>query len=427
MSPHVVTYELENGLRVVAVALPHLHTATIGVFVRVGSRFEAPSDNGLSHFVEHMLFRGSDAYPTSRDLAFAIESLGGTLDAETGRDLSLFHITVEPTLIDSGLALLGEVVSRPRLGEIDLERSIIIEEMREDYDEDGVETHGEDIVRGLLFGDHPLGQRVIGSEANVRRFGEADLRRHLARHYCAENMLVCVAGPVAPGDVVASARAHMSALPAGQVVAAPPLSFDQAGVRYRYIARGGSQTDVHVLFRAVPDIDPDYMASVGLLRAIDDGMSTPLHYELCDRRGLAYSVGALIEPLADTALLDLSSSTGSANVSALLRGMLELVGRFRTDLVTAAELTRIKRRYRNDLFAAMDDGYAMANWFGGTMLYYPPPDLDQRLAQMDSISAHDIREVARRILCPDHLAIAVVGRLSKARQGEVREIVNTWR
>ena len=425
--PEVQVIELANGLGVVAVAMPHLHTATLALFARAGSRFESPRDNGLSHFVEHMLFRGTESHPSSRELAFAIESLGGNLDAETGRDLSIFHISLQPELMDAGLALLADVVGRPRLDEIELERTIILEEMREDYDEHGVETHEDDIARGLLFGDHPLGQRVIGSEANVRRFDDGDVRRHHARCYCACNMILCVAGPVASGAVFESARQRFDFLPRGQRVTAPAPGFRQDGALYCYVARAGAQTDVHILFRAIPDMERGYMASVALLRAIDDGMSTPLHYELCDRRGLAYSVGASIEPLADVALLEVSGAAGQANVSALLGGALELLGRFRSEPVTEAELVRIKRRYRNDLLASLDDGYAMAGAFGGTALYYPPRGLEARLAEMDAMTAEDIRGAAERILRPDRLAVAVVGPLSRARQGEAREIVETWR
>lgn len=453
MTVQATTCKLDNGLQVVAVEMPHIHTATVAVFVRAGSRFETRQDSGLSHFVEHMVFRGTAAHATSRDLAFAIESLGGTLDAETGRDMSIFHISLEPGLVDAGIALLAEVVGRPRLDEIELERSLILEEIREDYDEYGDETHGEDVVRGLLFGDHPLGQRVIGTMANVKRFNDSDVKRHHERCYCARNMLLCVAGPINPAEVFDRAAHHMTFLPPGECIPLVPVSFDQSEARYHYSARSGSQTDIDLLLRGIPDMPSEladdragdrastlapsglealglkngYMAMVAFLRAIDDGMSTPLHYELCDRRGLAYSLGAGLEPLTDTTLLELTSSTGQGKIADLLRGMLDVLARFRDELVTDAELLRIKRRYRNDHLASMDDSYAMAGFHGGTSLYYPPPSLEVRRAQMDAITAEDIRTVARHIVRPDRLAISIVGPLTRARQGEVRELIHAWR
>jgi predicted Zn-dependent peptidase len=409
------------------VALAHLHTVALAVFVKVGSRFEIPADNGLSHFLEHMLFRGTAAYPSSLAINMAVESLGGTLYAETGRDLSLFQICLEPDQVSSGLALLGEILGRPRFADIELERSIILEEMSEDYDEGGVEVNSDDIARGLLFGDHALGQRVLGPRGNVERFTEADVRRHFERHYSARNMLVCVAGPVDHEAVVAGAQAHLGHLCPGEPVAAPPAAFDQTAPRYRYVPDTGSQTSVNLVFRSVPDMDPGYVDSMALLRAVDDGMSTPLHYELCDRKGLAYSLGASIEPLADAALFEVSGATSQAKVPALVRGVLELLGRFRAELVGEAELTRIKRRYHYDLVSSMDDSLAMASWFGGIALYYPPPGFAQRLAQMSAVTAEHIRAAAQRVFRPENLAVAVVGPLSRARQGEVRELVTRWR
>jgi predicted Zn-dependent peptidase len=202
---------------------------------------------------------------------------------------------------------------------------------------------------------------------------------------------------------------------------------DQRAPRYRYVPDSGSQASVNLIFRSVPDMDPRYVDSMALLRAVDDGMSTPLHYELCDRKGLAYSLSAGIEPLADVALFEVSGATGQAKVPALVRGVLELLGRFRTELLGEAELIKIKRRYHYDLVSSMDDSLAMASWFGGIALYYPPPGYAERLARMSAVTAEHIRAAAERVFRPENLAVAVVGPLSRARQGEVRELVTQWR
>lgn len=425
--PDVITTALDNGLRVVTASLPHLHTVTLVTFVKVGARFERAEDNGLSHFVEHMLFRGTDDYPTSRDLNLAIEQLGSALHAETGRDLSLFAITIEPSLVSEGLALFGEIFGGPRFADIELERRLILEEINEDYDEDAVEINADDIARGLIFGGHPLGQRVIGTHDNIRRFAEHDVRRHFARHYTGANMLVCAAGPVDHDAVLAHARRHLGALPAGTPVDASAAASDQDRPRYKYVRDSGAQTSIHILFRAIPDMAPDYMAAAALLRAIDDGMATPLHYELCDQKGLAYSIHASLEPLADVALFEVSGATSPAKVPTLVGDVLALLGRFRAEPVPDETLARIKRRYRLDLLGALDDGYAVASWYGGAALYYPPPGFAERAAQMEALRAEDIRAAAERIFQPDRLAVAVVGPLSRARRDQVRELVMKWR
>jgi predicted Zn-dependent peptidase len=427
LDPAVETTTLDNGLAVTTVALPHLHTAVCALFVKVGARFEQPDDNGLSHFTEHMLFRGTERYPTSLALNTAIERLGSTLHAETGRDYTLFQLALEPELVAPAIDVLGELLARPRFSDIELERALVLEEINEDYDEQGVEINADDIARGVMFEHHPLGQRIIGPRGNVERFAITDVQRHFATFYGARNANLCVAGPVRHDVVVAAAARALSALPAGQraeVPAAPPMI---AGPRLRHVADAGSQTSLAILFRAIPELDPGYVALVAMLRVLDDGMSTRLHYTLADQKGLAYSVHAAIEPLADTTLFEISSATANAKVPTLVRELLHLLDGLRRGNVTDDELAKARVRYRYETLASLDDAAAMAGWFGGTALYYPPTSLSERLAAMARVGVDDVVRIADAVLTPDHLVLAAVGTLSRARLGELRQVVTDWR
>jgi predicted Zn-dependent peptidase len=181
------------------------------------------------------------------------------------------------------------------------------------------------------------------------------------------------------------------------------------------------------VFRAIPELDPAYVALIALLRVLDDGMSTRLHYTLADQKGLAYSIHAAIEPLADAALFEIAGATANAKVPALVRELLGLLDGLRKGQVTADELAKARVRYRYETLASVDDASAMAGWFGGTALYYPPPALSERLAQMAAVTIDDVVRVAEQVLAPGNLAIAAVGSLSRARLGELRESVTSWR
>jgi predicted Zn-dependent peptidase len=426
LDPSVETTTLANGLSVTTVALPHLHTAVCALFIKVGARFEQPKDNGLSHFVEHMLFRGTERYPTSLALNTAVERLGSTLHAETGRDYTLFQLALEPEYVQQGIELLGELLTKPRFSDIELERTLILEEINEDYDEQGNEINADDIARGLAFENHPLGQRIIGPRTNVERFSIKDVRRHFDAFYGATNATLCVAGPVAHAQVVDAAGRALTQMPRGtrvEVPAAPPLD---PGPRLRHVSDAGSQTSLAVLFRAIPELDPKYVALVALLRVLDDGMSTRLHYTLADQKGLAYSIHAAIEPLADAALFEITGATANAKVPSLVKELLALLNGLRAGQVTDDELAKARVRYRYETLASIDDAAAMAGWFGGTALYYSPPPLSDRLAAMTHVKIDDVVEVAREVLAPDHLVLAAVGTLSRARLGELRSIVNDW-
>jgi predicted Zn-dependent peptidase len=427
LDPHVETTTLDNGLAVTTVELPHLHTAVCALFVKVGARFEVPEDNGLSHFVEHMLFRGTERYATSLALNTAVERLGSTLHAETGRDYTLFQLALEPAHVPAAIALLGELLGRPRFADIELERELILEEINEDYDEQGTEINADDIARGLAFEDHPLGQRIIGPRSNVERFALGDVQRHFSRFYGARNANLCVAGPVSHGAIVEAAGRALSGMSAGARAEVPPAPPLVTGPRLRHVADAGSQTSLAILFRAIPELDPAYVALVALLRVLDDGMSTRLHYTLADQKGLAYSIHAAIEPLADTALFEIAGATANAKVPSLVRELLLLLDGLRRGEINDDELAKARVRYRYETLASIDDAAAMAGWFGGTALYYAPPPLSQRLEAMSGITVDELVDVAGKVLAPDHLVLAAVGTLSRARLGELRGVVNDWK
>ena len=325
--------------------------------------------------------------------------------------------------------MLGELLARPRFSDIELERALVLEEINEDYDEQGVEINADDIARGVVFEDHPLGQRIIGPRENVERFSADDVRRHFTTFYGARNANLCVAGPVQHGAVVAAAARALSRLPAGHraEVLAAPAQIGAPGPRLRHVADAGSQTSLAVLFRAVPELDPGYIALVALLRVLDDGMSTRLHYTLADQKGLAYSIHAAIEPLADTALLEITGATANAKVPALVRELLGLLDGLRRGNITDDELAKARTRYRYETLASIDDAAAMAGWFGGTALYYPPTSLSERLDAMAKVRVDDLVRIADAVLVPDHLVLAAVGTLSRARLGELRQVINDWR
>src|SRR6476469_8336788 len=156
----VARARLSNGLRLLTIETPHLHTASVCLYVRAGSRYETSETNGLSHFVEHMLFRGSGSYPASYALNLAIEELGGTLYAETGRDYSLYQIPLHPRHIARGLEILGDLFSTPAFRDIDRERQIILEEILEDLDDRGRNVNLDDLSRAVAWDKHPLGYTI---------------------------------------------------------------------------------------------------------------------------------------------------------------------------------------------------------------------------------------------------------------------------
>ncbi len=422
----VVRSLLPNGLRLVAIETPHLHTASIALYARVGARYETRQTNGLSHFVEHMLFRGCEHFGSSYALNHAIESVGGTLYAETGRDYSLYQIPLHPAELPRGLEIMGDLFSTPLFSDIDLERKIIVEEMLEDLDEDGRNVNVDDLSRAAIWGEHPLGYPITGPLRNVKRFRAEDVRAHFSRFYGATNMVLCLAGPLSHARVAPLAAQAFARLPRGRRARPLPAQVRGVGPRFRSLQNEAAQTQVQLVWQGVPDSDPDYVPLSALARVLDDGMSTRLHYQICDQKGLAYQVSGGIEPLHDTALLEVDAACAPAKLPALVSEALSLLGRFRTERVRDEDLAKAKRRYRGDIEAGYDDLDGLSGWYGGTELFYKPRTHAERLRRFNAVTAEQIQRVARRVLDPKRLTVAAVGPLTSSVSRRVRAAIRAF-
>jgi predicted Zn-dependent peptidase len=224
-----------------------------------------------------------------------------------------------------------------------------------------------------------------------------------------------------------AALSTLARLPEGESQDSGPPAELEDGPHFTYVESPGAQTAVQILFRSLPESDPDFVAMQALGRVLDDGMSTRLHYTLCDQLGLAYYVSSSIEPFHDAALFEVDGAAAHAKVGELLTRMLGLLARFREEPVTPAELAKAKRRYRYDLASAFDDADAMAGWFGGTELFYPPPSYESKVARMEAVTAEDIQRAAGRVFQRERLVVAASGALGERQKRDVQKVVKSWR
>ncbi len=423
--PGRVSYHrLGNGLRVCTVEVPHLHGAAVALYVRAGSRYERATTNGLSHFVEHMLFRGCAQYPNSFALNRAIEERCGMLIGETGRDYSLYQVTLQPRDLGGALHILGDLFFAPCFSDLDLERAIVLEEILDDFDERGLRINTDDLAREALWSGHPLGFPITGPECNIRRFSRADVARHFRRLHGARNMVLCVAGPVRRATVLAQVRRAFGRLPPGRRRQPLPPPAGVNGPRFRTVRSDSAQAEIQILFHALADQDPGSAALIALLRVLDDGMSTRLHYRVCDQKGLAYHVSAALDPLYDTSLLEIDSACLPEKLPQLASEIMALLSDLRTTLVSEEELAKAKRRYARDVEAGFDDLEGLCSWFGGTALFFSRPRSPaERYRRMAAVSATQIRQVARRVLQPERMAAVVVGSVDRSLSRRVERIL----
>jgi len=420
-------YTLPNGLRLVAVPLPHLHSATIAVFVRVGSRHETRQTNGISHFLEHMLFRGTARHPSAYELSRAIEDVGGTLAAATHVDFTVFQSSVPPEHLGRALGLIGEIFTTPVLSDMKAEKGIIAEEILEEVDEDGRDVDVDNISRRMLFGKHPLGFKITGGVRNVRRFGERDVWRHLGRHYVGRNVVVCVAGAIDP-EVARSVTARtLGGLEPGRPTRATrPRTGGTRRAKLRWVDSRGTQTDVRVSFLAFGERDPRRPALQMLGRVLDDGNSARLRRRICDERGLAYDVFGGLDLYADLGVLDVGAAVDHTKAAALVGEVLGLLDELRRDGPSPDELDRAKRRWAWQLRTMVDSPEAMASFYGVNEMLGLDESLEEIARRVEAVTVADVRDAARAIVRRDRLAVTCVGVLSRRIERELAAVVRAF-
>ncbi|MFZ1865035.1 MAG: pitrilysin family protein [Polyangiales bacterium] len=406
------SFTLGNGLAVRLVPLPHLQSASISFFVKVGSRYESDTTNGLSHFLEHMLYRGTESHRASHQLALAIERLGGTLDAATHVDFTSYTLTLPPESLVKGIQLLAEVLHRPLLTDIRTEKQIIREEILEDLNEDGEQIDIDNVSRQLLYPSHPLGFSIPGPLENLMRFETGDLRKHHASHYTARNALICLAGALDPGEVANAVASSFGALATGETLVPKRAPRDRPGSRFAFVYDHGSQTDVRLSFHTPGLASPEAPVLLLLSRVMDDGLSTRVHQRICEERGLAYEAFAGNDSFEECGVFDFGASVEHQKTPKLIEAFFELIDELRSESPSEDEVDKAKRRYLWALRTVRDDAEDTADFVGSSALFGLPERVGMIADRVSRVTPGEIQDAARRYLDPDSAYLTCVGVLN---------------
>ncbi len=420
------TATLSNGLRVVIAAQPHLHRAHVALWARVGSRFETREDNGISHFLEHMIYRGTRRVPSAHAVNLAFERLGGSLYASTQVDHGIFSLTLPPDSIDEACGLFGEVLSQPAFLDIDIERGIVLEEILEDLDDEGRQIDADNLSRALIYPGHALGFTITGSEAEVQAFDEAKLRAHHARHYTTDNVILAFAGGVDEAHALRLAERDFGALPRGARIAAAPPAHTQKKARLLIEENVSSQTELRVCLRAFAETDPLRPALDMLMRLVDDGMSTRLYHRLCDARGLCYDVSAGFDGYEDDGVIDVAAGVQHKRAALVTREILTMFEELAAQGPTGEELETARRRSAWDARALPDSAEETSAFYASGLLFDRFSTPDEHVAELARVTADDVRQAAWRVARPERLNVVAVGLLEDGEDARLEEVVKGW-
>lgn len=409
---------LPDGPRVISARLPGSRSISIAAYVLAGSRLEVPGQIGVAHFMEHITFKGTAAYPSARALSEAIEGVGGSFNAATDRELTVYWVRVPAREATVAMRVLGELIVRPSLEdrEIDHERTVIIEEIRS-YLDDPTE-YVQILFQLAMFGDGPLGREICGDEEGVRALPELTIREFWSRAYRPANLVVAVAGDIEHPAVLDLVR------PAFGTGNGAHLRFDPApalpaGERFLRATRDTTQAQLAVGVPALRRDHPDDWTLLVLNAILGEGMSCRLFQSVREEKGLAYDVGSGIVDYADAGALGISAGVDPENLRPALEAILLELARLRDDLVPADELARAKAYISGGLELRMDETRHLASWIGGQeALHERVYTLDEALQAVAGVDGPAVQRLAVELFRDDLLRLAVV---TPARYGRALE------
>ncbi|CAN5614508.1 pitrilysin family protein [soil metagenome] len=399
---------LPEGPRVISSRLPGARSVSIAAYVLAGSRLESPDEAGVAHFMEHITFKGTAAYPSTRAISEAIEGVGGSFNAATDRESTVYWVRVPVREARRAMDVVGELIVRPSLAtdEIQGERSVIIEEIRS-YQDDPSE-YAQTLFQVALFGDGPLGREICGDEAGIRSLPDATIRSFWQTLYRPANTVVAVAGDLAHEQAVELAAAAFGT-GNGAIPGYEPAPVLPAGERVRVGKRSTAQAQLVLGLPALRRDHPDSWTLAVLNGVLGDGMSSRLFLSVREERGLAYDIGSGLVDYSDAGALEVSAGVDPASLPQAMDAILTELARLRDDLVPDDELGKAKRYLAGGLELRMDETRHVASWIGGQeALHDRVLTLDEALAAVDAVSAEDVQRVAGDLFRDDGLRLAAV-------------------
>jgi predicted Zn-dependent peptidase len=399
---------LPDGPRVISARLAGARSASVAAYVLAGSRLEAPGQVGVAHFLEHLTFKGTDRYPTTRALSEAIEGVGGSFNAATDRESTVYWARVPLREATRAMDVLGELVCRPALSatEIDRERDVIIEEIRGYLDDPS--EYCQILFQEAMFGSGPLGREICGDEAAIRDLRGDRILEFWSSTYRPANVVVSVAGDMEHAQAVELAgRAFGRGN--GHVSGFEPSPILPAGERVRLGKRDTTQAQLTVGVPALRRDHPDGWALAVLNGILGDGMSSRLFLSVVDRDALAYDVSSGIVEYADAGALVVSAGVDPERIGRALDAVLAELARLRDEPVPAEELAKAQAYLSGGLELRMEETRHLASWVGGQeALHERVLTLDEALAAVAAVTADDVHRIAGDLIRDDALRLAAV-------------------
>jgi predicted Zn-dependent peptidase len=423
---HFELFTYPNGLRLIMAPMENTKSVMVLVLVATGSRYEIEKNSGISHFLEHLMFKGTEKRPGTLDISHELDSIGAEYNAFTSKEYTGYYVKCASEKADTALDVISDIFQNSKFEEkeMDKERGPIKEEINMYFDNPA--SHVSELFDGLIYGDHPLGWNVAGKKEIIDAIQRENVVKYFSTHYFAKSTVVCVAGNIDREAAKEKVARYFNNIREADIIKPIPAVDEQTGPRLKIFNKQTDQTHINLGFRAYGCLHPKLEALDALSFILGGGMSSRLFSEIRVKRGLAYRVGAGTASYNETGDFTIFAGLNNENLIPAVKIILEETQKMTNELVSEGELNRTKDYAKGRLAIGLETSDAWASFYGQQeLLENRILTPEEKFAKIMAVTREDILETAKDVLRPGKLNLAIVGPFEEDNP-EIKDILNSW-
>ena len=400
---------LPNGIRLLTASMPATRAVSIAFYVGTGSRFEREEESGASHFLEHILFKGTERRPLAQDVSETIERVGGFMNASTDREVTIYWARVARPHLSIGIDILSDMLLNSTFpaDEIEKERDVILEEIHTSVDSPAQRVFH--MADKIMWPDQPLGRDIAGTEESIRELSRDTIISYMREQYDPSQVVLSVAGQIEHSEIEQIVAELLEAWPSGNPRPMPPVDDKEPESRVALEYRKTEQANICLMFPGMSAHDPDRRALWLLNSILGDGMACRLFLELRERLGIVYEVDMDVMYLQDTGAMAVYAGTVPQRGPQALEAVIKELERATRD-ITQSELERARELSKGRMLLRLEDTRSISSWLGGQEITFGHIETPEEVVeQLNSITVDDVQRVAQRVFNPERYRLTVVG------------------
>jgi predicted Zn-dependent peptidase len=405
---------LPNGLTIISEEMEHIRSVSIGIWIKTGSREEDPQWNGISHFIEHMVFKGTENR-SAEDIARQVDSIGGNMDAFTAKECICFNIKVLDEHLPIALDVLSDLVLHPvfKPEDIERERGVILEEIKMDEDNPDYLVH--EIFTQNFWKNHALGRPILGTKETVKRFAPAPVRKLYSERFVPSNIIISAAGNLKHGQFVKLVAGHFEGMKPGKNKFRSPVPKILPKIVLRN-KKSLEQVQICMGVPSYPIAHEERHASYVLNTLLGGGMRSRLFQNIRERQGLAYAIYSDLNPYRDTGCLSVNAGTSRETAGKVVRSIVAEFHKLKSELIPADELRRAKDQLKGSLMLSLESSTArMSNLARQEMYFDRFFSMDEMIRRIEAVTAEQLKRIANEFFRPEAIAVTILGNLNGLR------------